>query len=110
MNGRSDGYDVVEWLVRQLFCDGRLGMWGGSYAGFDQWAAAKELPPHLFTIVPAAAAHPGLDAPYYNNIGQPYFVQWLTLTNGRAAQDRLLDDSSYLRTKLLAAYQQHIPV
>ena len=34
-------------------------MWGGSYAGYDQWATAKELPPHLATIVPAAAPYPG---------------------------------------------------
>ena len=38
-------------------------MWGGSYAGYDQWATAKEMPPHLATIVPAAAAHPGVDFP-----------------------------------------------
>jgi predicted acyl esterase len=50
-----DGYDVVEWLGKQLSCDGKVAMWGGSYAGFDQWAMAKELPPHLATIVPAAA-------------------------------------------------------
>src|SRR5438094_4323099 len=60
-NEPRDGYDVVEWLAKQPFCDGKVAMWGGSYAGFDQWATAKEFPPHLATIVPAAAAHPGLD-------------------------------------------------
>ena len=52
------------------------------YAGFDQWATAKEFPQHLATIVPAAAAHPGLDYPSYNNIGMTYDVQWFTLTSG----------------------------
>ena len=47
-------------------------MWGGSYAGYDQWATAKEMPPHLATIVPAAAAYPGLDFPGRNNINRPY--------------------------------------
>src|SRR6185295_5443832 len=55
-----DGYDVVEWLARQPFGNGKVAMWGGSYAGYDQWATAKELPPHLATIVPAASAHPGV--------------------------------------------------
>src|SRR2546423_10675314 len=41
-NDPRDGYDVVEWLAKQPFCDGKLAMWGGSYAGFDQWATAKE--------------------------------------------------------------------
>ena len=58
-------------------------MWGGSYAGFDQWATAKELPPHLATIVPAAAAHPPLDYPSYLNVGQTYDVRWFTFTSGK---------------------------
>ena len=59
-----DGYDVVEWLARQPWSNGKVAMWGGSYAGYDQWATAKERPPHLATIVPAAAVRPGLDFPF----------------------------------------------
>jgi predicted acyl esterase len=59
----NDGYDVVEWLAKQSYCNGKVSMWGGSYAGFDQWATAKNRPPHLATIVPAAAAFPGVDLP-----------------------------------------------
>ena len=44
-NEPRDGHDVVEWLAKQPFCDGKVAMWGGSYAGFDQWATAKEFPP-----------------------------------------------------------------
>src|ERR1044072_8745445 len=62
----KDGYDVVEWLAKQSYCNGKVTMWGGSYAGYNQWAAAKEMPPHLATIVPAAAAHPGIDFPMRN--------------------------------------------
>lgn len=109
VNEGRDGHDVVEWLAEQSFCDGHVAMWGGSYAGFDQWSTAKELPPHLSTIVPAAAVHPGVDAPHYSNIGQPYVVRWLTLTNGRTAQDHLFADQAYWRTKFLSAYRQHIP-
>lgn len=107
-NEPRDGHDVVEWLAKQPFCDGKVAMWGGSYAGFDQWATAKEFPPHLSTIVPAAAAHPGLDYPSYNNIGMPYDVQWFTLTSGRAAQDNLFADSKLWRTKFLDAYKKHV--
>jgi predicted acyl esterase len=42
----KDGYDVVEWLAQQPYCNGKVTMWGGSYAGYDQWATAKERPPH----------------------------------------------------------------
>src|SRR5205823_1130272 len=44
-NEPRDGHNVVEWLAKQPFCDGKVAMWGGSYAGFDQWATAKEFPP-----------------------------------------------------------------
>jgi uncharacterized protein len=108
-NEPRDGHDVVEWLAKQPFCDGKVAMWGGSYAGFDQWATAKEFPPHLATIVPAAAAHPGLDYPSYNNIGISYDVQWFTLTSGHAAQDNLFGDQKFWRTKFLDAYRKHNP-
>jgi len=108
-NEARDGHDVVEWFAKQPFCDGKVAMWGGSYAGFDQWATAKELPPHLATIVPAAAAHPGLDFPFTNNVGIPYDMQWFTSTSGRASQQNLFADSKFWRTKFLDAYKQYLP-
>jgi putative CocE/NonD family hydrolase len=104
-----DGHDVVEWLAQQPFCDGKVAMWGGSYAGFDQWATAKESPPHLTTIVPVASAHPPLDYPSTNNVGQTYDMQWFTFTSGHAGQVNLFGDSKFWRTKFLAAYKQHLP-
>ena len=108
-NEPRDGHDVVEWLANQPYCDGHVAMWGGSYAGYDQWATAKEFPPHLATIVPAAAVHPGVDAPHYNNIGQPYVVRWMTFTNGHALQENLFTDDPYWRGQFFAAYQRHVP-
>jgi uncharacterized protein len=103
-----DGHDVVEWLAQQPFCDGKVAMWGGSYAGFDQWATAKEFPAHLATIVPAAAAHPPLDYPSLDNVGETYDVQWFTFTSGKASQQNLFGDSKFWRTKFLDAYKKHI--
>ncbi|MDH4107210.1 MAG: CocE/NonD family hydrolase [Gammaproteobacteria bacterium] len=42
-----DGYDTVEWLARQPWSDGRVGMWGTSYAAHAQADAAKLAPPSL---------------------------------------------------------------
>ncbi len=90
-----DGYDIVEWLARQPYCNGKVAMWGGSYSGYNQWATAKEFPPHLATIVPAAAPFAGVDFPSRNNIFTPYDVQWLTYTSGRTAQERVFGDGSF---------------
>jgi len=104
-----DGHDVVEWLAQQPFCDGKVAMWGGSYAGFDQWATAKEFQAHLATIVPAAAVHPPLDYPGLNNVAFPYEMQWFTDTSGHTGQANLFGDQKFWRTKFLDAYKKHIP-
>jgi putative CocE/NonD family hydrolase len=84
-----DGYDVVEWLAKQPYCNGQVAMWGGSYGGYAQWVTAKERPPHLATIVPVASPYLGVDHPMRNNISPSYLVQWLTLVSGRTSQDRI---------------------
>jgi putative CocE/NonD family hydrolase len=109
VNDARDGHDLVEWFAKQPFCDGKVAMWGGSYAGFDQWATAKDFPPHLATIVPAAAAHPGLDYPFPQNVGITYDMQWYTFTSGRTGQQNLFGDQKFWRTKFLDAYKKHIP-
>jgi putative CocE/NonD family hydrolase len=47
-----DGYDAVEWLAAQPWCDGAVGMWGISYGAFTAIQVAKLRPPHLRAIVP----------------------------------------------------------
>jgi len=91
----NDASDVVEWLARQPYCNGKVAMWGGSYGGYAQWAAAKELPPHLATIVPVAAPYLGVDFPMRNNIFHPYLMRWLTLTSGRTAQRNIFSDDAF---------------
>ena len=94
----DDGYDVVEWLARQPYCNGKVSMWGGSYAGYDQWATARGRPPHLATIVPVAAPFAMIDFPGHNGIVPPYVIQWLTLTSGRAAQLGIFGDDAFWAT------------
>ncbi|MCY2965140.1 MAG: CocE/NonD family hydrolase [Planctomycetota bacterium] len=50
----QDGFDAVEWVNRQPWCDGKIGMWGSSYVGATQWQAAVAQPPGLVTITPTA--------------------------------------------------------
>lgn len=50
-----DGHAVVEWIARQPWCDGNVGMWGVSYPGITAIATAATRPPHLKAIVPIHA-------------------------------------------------------
>lgn len=64
----KDANDVITWISKQHWCNGKIGMYGGSYNGFTQWAAAKYHNPALKTIVPYVAAIPGLGLPMENNV------------------------------------------
>ncbi len=48
----QDGYDTVEWAARQPWANGKVGMYGASYVGYTQLAAAAARPPSLKAIVP----------------------------------------------------------
>ncbi|MBR3244721.1 MAG: CocE/NonD family hydrolase [Parasporobacterium sp.] len=49
---REDGYDFVEWLATQEWCNGKIGMTGNSGVAMHQWGIAAECPPHLTCIAP----------------------------------------------------------
>jgi putative CocE/NonD family hydrolase len=38
----QDGYDTIEWMAKQSWCNGRVGMVGPSLLGVAQWLTAKE--------------------------------------------------------------------
>lgn len=105
----KDGHDVVEWLAQQPYCNGKVTMWGGSYAGYDQWASAKEFPPHLATIVPVASPKPGVDYPMSRNMFYSYDTQWLTLVSGRAGQEKIFGDSAFWSAQFRRWYEAHAP-
>ena len=47
----TDGYDVIEWLAKQPWSNGQVGMWGTSFAAHAQAGAAQLHPPSLKTLV-----------------------------------------------------------
>jgi putative CocE/NonD family hydrolase len=109
MQEPQDGHDVVEWLAKQPWSNGKVAMWGGSYAGYDQWLTLREFPPHLATVVPVAAAHAGVDFPMFKNIWGAYDMQWLTFTSGVTPQQNLFGESSFWIEKFRELYLNHRP-
>lgn len=51
----QDAYEITEWLAAQPWCDGNVGMFGGSYLGITQLMAASTKPPHLKALFPIVA-------------------------------------------------------
>jgi len=109
INEGRDGFDIVEWLATQSWCNGSVTMWGGSYAGFDQWMTLKEFPPHLRTIVPAASAHAAVDFPFFKNIFFSYELQWLTFTSGVTGNANLFGEQAFWIEKFREMYLNHRP-
>jgi putative CocE/NonD family hydrolase len=72
----ADVYDVIDWISKQPWCNGKVGMFGGSYTGFVQWSTAKKLHPALKTIVPQVAVMPGFDVPMENNVHLAFTLGW----------------------------------
>lgn len=51
-NEGPDGYETVEWLAQQPYCNGRVGTLGASYCAAVQSALASLNPPHLAAMIP----------------------------------------------------------
>lgn len=47
-----DGYDFIEWVAQQYWCNGKVGMGGNSAVAMTQWRIAAQQPPHLACIAP----------------------------------------------------------
>lgn len=73
----DDAYHIIDWISKQPWCNGKIGMYGGSYLGFSQWASVKHLNPALKTIVPQVAVGAGIDFPMQNGIFRSYSLPWL---------------------------------
>ncbi|QIX83803.1 CocE/NonD family hydrolase [Chryseobacterium indologenes] len=84
----EDIYEVIDWVSKQPWSNGKVGMIGGSYLGFSQWAAVKKLHPALKTIVPQVAVGIGIDYPAQNNIFMSYMLQWIQyVTNNKLTDE-----------------------
>ncbi|HNN31624.1 MAG TPA: CocE/NonD family hydrolase [Chitinophagaceae bacterium] len=90
VNEGTDVYDIIDWISKQSWCNGSVGMFGGSYTGFSQWAIAKKIHSALKTIVPQVAVMPGYDFPMENNVPLSHILSW---SNDNIYKSKLLPRS-----------------
>lgn len=99
-NDGKDVYAVIEWITHQPWSNQQVGMYGGSYNGFTQWAATKKLHPALKTIVPSASVAPGLDVPMTNNVFMSFIFPWTYYVSN----NKFLDEKDYRGSTWSDAY------
>ena len=85
----EDGYDTQEWIGRQEWSNGKIGMSGASYLGLVQWQSAVHASEHLTCMAPRVIC-----ADFYQGLVHPggalqlgVCMTWGMRTNGRTAQD-----------------------
>lgn len=80
----ADGSDTLDWIAAQEWSDGGVGMIGGSYLGFVQWAAAASGNPHLKAIVSQVAAGSAfVDLPKRGGALSSGILAWCFMIAGR---------------------------
>lgn len=85
----QDGFDVVEWIARQEWSDGKVGTFGTSYPGGTQHALAEMNPPHLTAMVPIdAVSNCAVSGMRHGGAFELRFMNWIFqigAPNSRAA-------------------------
>jgi putative CocE/NonD family hydrolase len=70
----QDGYDLIEWIAEQQWCNGNIGLAGMSAFGWAQYFVAATRPPHLKAIFPFEALTDRYrDHHYHGGIFNHYF-------------------------------------
>ncbi|NGN65631.1 CocE/NonD family hydrolase [Streptomyces sp. A7024] len=107
----DDGYDTIEWITRQPWSDGIVGMFGDSYYGFTQWSAVVAQHPALRAIVPRVTCTgngPGIAA-YDPGSGRPQPL-WLEgadyLAHHWVDRDTYDFEPDLTKRPLIAAYEK----
>ncbi|HEX9067168.1 MAG TPA: CocE/NonD family hydrolase [Ktedonobacterales bacterium] len=84
-NDGLDGYDAIEWLATQAWCDGKVGTIGASYPGRIQWLTAVLQPLHLAAMISIVTpSDPFVETP--TGLPGPQHLCWLHYTSGRVNQ------------------------
>jgi hypothetical protein len=65
----ADGDDTLNWIARQPWSNGKIGMIGGSYRGIVQWKAALSRNPHLKAIAPVVSGDDDYRDRFYSTGG-----------------------------------------
>lgn len=65
----ADGDDTLNWIARQPWSDGKIGMMGGSYLGIVQWKVAVLDNPHLKAIFPVVSGYDDYRDRFYSTGG-----------------------------------------
>jgi uncharacterized protein len=103
----ADGEATIAWLVGQSWCNGVVGMFGQSYLGYTQWAAASRNPPGLRAIVPVVTES-RLAPTAQNGWALDNLLRWLLILSIDEQAKAGVPLWQRLRLLIDTAYQDHL--
>lgn len=112
-----DGFDAIEHIAGETWCDGQVGTSGLSYPGAAQWLAAVEAPPHLRCIFPSMCFSSGRRFFYFNGAFDLSWIPWSA--NNIAPEERrrkglpglrTVDEAAAAWPSLARAAFRHVPL
>jgi putative CocE/NonD family hydrolase len=93
----EDARAVIDWIAKQPWSDGRIGIYGEGYGGYMAWAAAKGRSPALKAIAPSVSMAPGVNMPMEGNIFKNWSYGWSLQMASSAASTESDDDAAKWR-------------
>ena len=89
VNEYDDGFDTVEWIGSQDWCDGNVGMSGASYVGNVQWMVAATGSRYLKAIAPTVIGSNLHESPHYQGGAFQLALNatWTFMVDGRTWQN-----------------------
>ena len=94
----QDGFEVVEWMARQDWSDGKVGTFGTSYPGGTQHALAEMNPPHLTTMVPIdAVSNCGVSGMRHGGAFELRFMNWIFQIGAPNSKEALANPALHRR-------------
>ena len=91
----EDGDDTLNWIAAQPWSDGKVGMTGGSYLGYVQWAAAASGNPHLKAMLSSVCAGSAfIDLPRRGGCFDSGMLAWcFSVSEQRMRPDLMVQDN-----------------
>lgn len=109
LNDAFDGFDLIDWIAKQEWNDGRVVMFGGSYTGQNQWLILGQKHPAVVAISPAAAFASGIDIPR-GGVPNIYDAKWQGVVWGNALYAHSGADNGIWAQEIREAITQGRPV
>lgn len=90
----EDGYDTVLWLTAQNWCNGKIGLFGGSAMGINNYLLISENPPSVITAVNLVATPDLYEyAAYPGGVFREYdVIKWMEDTGESENIERILEN------------------